>query len=178
MQHQQLDHKEVKQKFSAITDLVAPPMVIIANNIKDSRNMGALFRLADAAGISRIFTYGFSAHNQDKIRRVACATQRHVQLQVLKGADELASLQEQFELIALEITSDSIPYTKYQPEKAVAIVIGNEKDGISAEVLKRVDHSLHIPMYGQGSSMNVAMATGIAIYGILPNLPDVKLPFV
>lgn len=166
MQHRQLNHKEVRQKF-AVEEHPASSMILIANNVKDSRNLGALFRLADAAGIHRIFTIGASELNQVKIRRVARSKHRHIELCELKGIGELLELKEEFELVAVEITSASIPYTEYRPGRPVALMVGNEKDGISPEVLEVIDQAIHIPMYGHGSSMNVSMAAGIVVYGLL-----------
>ena len=50
------------------------------------------------------------------------------------------------------------------------MVIGNEKDGVSEELLALCQTSIHIPMYGVNTSMNVAMATAIAVYGLLARL--------
>lgn len=169
MQHRQLNHKEVRQKFAG-EERSATPMVLVANNVKDSRNLGALFRLADAAGIRRIFTIGASDLNQVKIRRVARSKHRHIELNELEGIEALLDLQKEFELVAVEITSSSIPYTEYRPKRPLALILGNEKEGISPEVLEVIDQAVHIPMYGHGSSMNVSMAASIVVYGLLTQL--------
>lgn len=169
MQHRQLNHKEVRQKFAG-EERPASPMILIANNVKDSRNLGALFRLADAAGISRIFIVGASELNRVKIRRVARSKHRHIELCELGGIDKLLDLKKEFELVAIELTSASIPYTEYRPGRPPALIVGNEKEGISPEVLDVIDQAVHIPMYGHGSSMNVSMAAGIVVYGLLPYL--------
>jgi tRNA G18 (ribose-2'-O)-methylase SpoU len=96
---------------------------------------------------------------------------RNIELCELESVEELLDLKKEFELVAVEITSDSIPYTEYRPMRPPALVLGNEKEGISPEVLEVIDRAVHIPMYGRGSSMNVSMAAGIVVYGLLPHLP-------
>ncbi len=162
----QLTHYEVKDKFSNLSSTPTLPIVLVVNDLRNPRNLGMLFRLADAAGIRQIFAVGALPENQDKIRRTACATQNYIQLQILEKPEDLLRLKPDFELVALEITENSIPYTNYRPQKGVALIIGNERNGIQAGVLEVVDQAIHIPMYGRGSSMNVAMAAGIAVYGL------------
>ena len=68
-------------------------------------------------------------------------------------------------MLALEITNNSISLNKYNFEKneKYAFVIGNEQKGVSQEALNLSDKSVHIDMYGNNSSMNVSVATGIAV---------------
>lgn len=170
MRHRQLKHEEVKKKFSDFAQAAPPQLVLVANNLKNATNLGALFRLADAAGIRHIYAWRVAVHNEEKVRKVARATNRHIDLHILERTEELLTLKKKYDLVALEITSDSIPYMDYQPVRPVALIIGNEKTGVAPELLKLADQSIHIPMYGKGSSMNVAMAAGIAVYGLLPRL--------
>ncbi len=69
--------------------------------------------------------------------------------------------------IALEWTDKSISIYDYQYTNPLVLILGNEKHGISPEILKICDDSIHIPMYGKNSSMNAAMSLAIASYHIL-----------
>lgn len=73
-----------------------------------------------------------------------------------------------FEIIALEITSNSKPLKEVMIsfDKKIALLIGSEINGISEELLKLSDQIVHINMFGKNSSMNVVQAASIALYEI------------
>ena len=56
-----------------------------------------------------------------------------------------------------------------QANEKIALILGNERHGISASVLTKLNKSIYIPMYGKNSSMNVAQAAAIAAYTIINN---------
>ena len=77
-----------------------------------------------------------------------------------------------YQIIALEITTDSAPIHNYvfSTEKPIALVVGDENFGISDAILRLCDAVIHIHMYGQNSSMNVVQATNIALYEMTKQL--------
>ena len=79
-------------------------------------------------------------------------------------------------IVCLEITQESITLEEFKiPNNAkILLLVGDENFGISAKVLKMADVCLHITMYGQNSSMNIAQATGIALYEITKKLSKNK----
>jgi tRNA G18 (ribose-2'-O)-methylase SpoU len=84
-------------------------------------------------------------------------------------------LKEKYALIALEITSSSIPIQQISVPKnqKVALIIGNEIEGISEALLAISNQITHITMYGKNSSMNVVQATSIALYEISNQLNEI-----
>lgn len=159
----QLEHQEVttgKRNF---------PLVVICEDMLDPLNVGSVFRLADAMGVEKLYLVGASvAPPNRKIKRTARATDKRIafthsvdKLQVL---DQLA--REGYQLIGLEITnhSQSLYDCVLPMEKPIAIWVGSENAGVSAEVLERLDFCVHIPMQGINSSMNVVQALGMALF--------------
>ena len=75
---------------------------------------------------------------------------------------------EGYKVIALELTDESIPLDKVElsTEEKIALVIGNEQHGVSKAILEQVLQSIHIPMFGKNSSINVTQATGIALFNL------------
>lgn len=67
------------------------------------------------------------------------------------------------QIVALEKTKKSIDIKNFKPKFPLALIVGNEKKGISKTILKRADAVVHIPMYGKKESLNVAVAYGIAV---------------
>jgi tRNA G18 (ribose-2'-O)-methylase SpoU len=64
----------------------------------------------------------------------------------------------------LEITDQSLPYTQVEAQAETVLVVGQEAHGIPPEILELCRQTMHLPMYGVNTSMNVAMAAGIAVY--------------
>ncbi len=60
--------------------------------------------------------------------------------------------------------SENIFEMELPADKSVALVLGNEVNGLSPQILKRVQKKAAIPMYGRKESLNVAVAAGIAVY--------------
>ena len=69
--------------------------------------------------------------------------------------------------MALEKTDQSKSIEAFIPQFPVALVVGNEVNGVSQTVLEMADAVVHIPMVGQKESLNVAVAAGIGSYAIL-----------
>ena len=70
-------------------------------------------------------------------------------------------------IIALEQDKRAVDYKKFKPEFPLALVLGNEVGGLSKEILKYMDSIVEIPMCGKKESLNVAVATGVALFKII-----------
>ena len=164
----QLNHYNTnfqKQTFS---------ITIVCDNVNNAPNIGSLFRIADAFGVKELIFCGDAIPLGKRMKRTSRSTEKFVNYRLVS---EIASViqdlkKKDYQLIALELTDKSIPITKLSIEKnsAIALIIGNENFGVSEHVLKTVDQTIHIPMYGENSSMNVVQATAIALYEITNQL--------
>ncbi len=81
-----------------------------------------------------------------------------------KVINDLRSTINDIRIIAIEQSSKSIPYDKYEYKLPLAVIVGNESYGVSKEVLELVDEIVEIPMYGVNISLNVIVSFGIVIY--------------
>jgi len=145
------------------------PLYLVLDGLSDPRNVGSLFRLADAGRLAGICLVGMDkALLEGKAGRVARATMPLVPHWFVPDwkSWEMESPAD-MNLFALEWTDQSQPYHTISPSWAMGLVIGNEQRGVSAEGLQNCRASVHIPMLGLNSSMNVSVATGIAVYGLL-----------
>ncbi|MBX2877436.1 MAG: TrmH family RNA methyltransferase [Saprospiraceae bacterium] len=159
----QLQHEEVttgKRHF---------PLVVICEDMLDPLNVGSVFRLADAMGVERLYLAGASvAPPNRKLSRTARSTEKRIPYTTSPDKililDELAA--QGYQLVGLEITNNS--YSLFDctlpTDKPMAIWLGSENTGVSAEVLRRLDFCIHIPMQGINSSMNVVQALGMALF--------------
>ncbi|QYA26401.1 TrmH family RNA methyltransferase [Gramella sp. MT6] len=161
----QLTHKETtfqKKKF---------PIILLLDNVMGEANLGSVFRLADAFGINKII-FCRTAPNlkSNRLRRTARNTYNTVKHEFHEDPVEvLEDLHTNgYTSTAIEITSSSKPMQMFelQNQENFVLVAGNERHGISSEVLSLCKHFYHIEMFGENSSMNVAQSVGIALYEI------------
>ncbi len=147
-------------------------MVLLLDNITGEANIGSLFRLADAFGIDKIIFCGTLPNlNSNRLKRTARNTHNSVKFEYFKSS--VKTIQDYrdsgYRILALEITSQSksIQHFNYSASDNILLIAGNERHGISEEVLKISEEAYHIEMFGENSSMNVAQSVGIALYEII-----------
>ena len=165
----QLNHNEYVHEVKKF------PVYLVLDKVSDPVNIGSIFRLADALGVSKIYLCNTNIDiNYKKIKRVSRSTNEYVEYEIYSNIVECINeiKKNNIKVLALEITDNSISLNKYEfdKNKSYAFIIGNEQNGISKEALDLCDESIHIDMYGNNSSMNVSVATAIAVYQCVKNL--------
>ena len=146
------------------------PITLVCDHIYFQQNLGSLFRIGEAFGIEKIIFIGKDIPlTPRKINKTSRSTHLQIPHSIKEETIEaIALLQEEYHIIALEITSTSNPIQQLSvpKNKKVALLIGNEIEGISPDLLAIANQITHITMYGNNSSMNVVQATSIALYEI------------
>jgi tRNA G18 (ribose-2'-O)-methylase SpoU len=144
------------------------PVTLVLHNIRSMWNVGAMFRSADAAGIEKIVITGYTATPPRKeIDKVALGAQETVCWEYCADPLEaVAKLKgEGCRVFGLEIAENSRPYTELRAgDFPLALLVGNEVEGIGDELLAHCDDVLEIPQYGTKHSLNVAVAAGVAVF--------------
>ncbi|WP_109300115.1 TrmH family RNA methyltransferase [Aquimarina sp. AU474] len=153
------------------------PITLICDRVNSPANIGSIFRIADSFGIEQIYFCGEDISIISKrMQRTARSTHEFVPFTQSEDITDVINQlkKEQYFIISLEITTNSIPISEYQlaSPKKVALIIGEESFGVSDEALALSDQNLHINMYGKNSSMNVATATGVALYEMTKQLSN------
>lgn len=156
------DDKFSKEKF---------PIILLLDNITGEANIGSIFRLADAFNIEKLVFSGIRPNlSSRRLQKTSRNTHKTVSHEFTEGAiDFIQKAKANCVVYSLEITSASAPVEQFQyseDKKDIILILGNEASGINKDLLKISDKHLHINMFGQNSSMNVAQATGIALYEI------------
>ncbi len=151
------------------------PIVLVCDGVQSPSNIGSLFRICDALGILEIiFCNAIINLDSPRLQKTARSTQRKVSYSesnnILKTIEEFN--QKGFKPIALEITDNSISLEKLSllNNEKIALIIGNEQEGISEKTLEFIPLSVHIEMFGDNSSMNVVQATSIALHSLINKL--------
>lgn len=165
----QLTHLNTKNNIKLF------PIILICDGVKSPSNIGSLFRLCDALGVSEIIFYNSNINiNSSRLQKTARSTQKKVSYS--ESYDILETLSsyksEGYLITSLEITDTSISVNKFSEEKnkKLVLIIGNEQQGVSNKVLQFSDSIIKIDMFGENSSMNVVQATSIALYTLINKL--------
>lgn len=162
----QLQHEDIEFEQKSF------PVILVCDHIYFQQNIGSLFRISEAFGVEKIIFIGADIPlNPRKINKTSRSTHLHVPHTVIEEINACIEylVSNNYEIISLEITDTSKPMKeiKIPISKKIALVVGSEINGVSAEILNISNQIVHINMYGKNSSMNVVQATSIALYEII-----------
>jgi tRNA G18 (ribose-2'-O)-methylase SpoU len=146
------------------------PISVVLEDIRSVYNIGAIFRTSDAIRAERIFLCGITAHppRRDLEKTALGATEAVPWTYCRSAKEQLLKLKNKgYKVCALELTTRSVDFKAAQYAFPLALVVGNEVDGVSAQVLELADMVVSIPMLGKAKSLNVATAYGIVAYEAL-----------
>lgn len=150
--------------------------VLILDNLRSVENTGSIFRTAEGLGVAKVICVGTTPTPLDRFGRkradfakVSLGAEESLEWGYAKEIKEaLRDLKEQeFQIIALEQTKVAQNIREFRTREQFALIVGNEVDGVSQEVLKLSDEIVEIPMQGQKESLNVSVSTGIALFALL-----------
>jgi len=147
-------------------------LYIILDNVLDTYNVGAVFRLADAVAAKKIFLCGYTETPPNpRIKKSSINTVSLTDWQYFeKTTDAIESVRKEvpgIKIVAVELDKRSIDYTKADYEFPVALIIGNETHGISEDVLSICDQIAELPMFGLNVSLNTMVSLAIVLYKTL-----------
>ena len=140
--------------------------ILVLDRLQDPGNIGTILRTADAAGFDMAcFIKGTGDPYSPKIVRAAAGSLFRLPIIFVNDNDELEDLMRQYgkRIIATAMEGDKAYYETDLSENC-AIVIGNEGNGVSSDLLRRADEIIRIPMAGNTESLNASVAAGILMY--------------
>ena len=145
--------------------------VVILENIVDHTNVGAIFRSVAGIGADAVIVSESCADPlYRRSVRVSMGTVMQVPWTRAGSWSELVSglTGSGFELAALALTPEAIPLDDFahNPPERLALMLGTEGDGLSAEARRSADHVVSIPMKGSVDSLNVAAASAVALWAL------------
>jgi len=151
-------------------------ITLVCDGITSPANMGSIFRLCDAFGVEKVIFCNSKVNlDSPRLKKTARNTLYNTSFLQEENINQVLS-QIKIEgkhLIGIEIasTSTAIHKIKLPFNKSIALVIGNERTGISDDALQKLDQIVHIDMFGKNSSMNVSHAAAIALFEFTKNNP-------
>ncbi|MCB0763848.1 MAG: RNA methyltransferase [Flavobacteriales bacterium] len=144
------------------------PIVVVLDDLRSRHNVGSIFRSADAFGIERLLLCGFTPlppHRE--IDKTALGATLSVpwahRKSTMEAIEELRHAG--YRVIAVEQTLAAVPITELAAmDQPVALVLGNELNGVADEVITACDACTFIPQMGSKHSLNVAVCAGVAMW--------------
>ena len=161
-----------------------PEIIVIAHNIRSTHNVGAIFRTSEGFGVAKIILSGYTPYPTvsndsrlphisrkltDQIHKTALGAETLVPFEY-QEAPGITSLKNQgYTIVGLEQDTRSVMLPEYRPPQKIALLLGEEVEGIANDLREFCDDLIEIPMTGKKESFNVSVATGIALYALKNN---------
>ena len=156
-------------------------IALIVHNIRSAYNVGSMIRTAEGLGIKKVFVGGYSPYPRQKdderlphiakkvherITKTSLGAEEHLNIDHFEHIDELMSRLKKngYKIIGLEQADGSIPLSNCRSRGKLALIVGEEVNGLAPALKSRCDFIVEIPMKGQKESFNVATAAAIALY--------------
>ena len=148
------------------------PIVVVLDNIRSMHNVGSVFRTADAFLISAIYLCGYSPRPPHRdIQKTALGATETVEWKYFPSTKEAVEMlkEDGFRIYAIEQTEGSQPLHEAGglATGKLAVIFGNEVEGVSNEVLGCCDGAIEIPQWGMKHSLNISVAAGIVLWELV-----------
>ncbi len=145
------------------------PLLLVLENIRSMHNVGSIFRTADAFLVEKLCLCGYTPRPPHRdIYKTALGATDTVQWEHFDEAPVLlnALRGQGYRVLALEQTEGSVGLQFFNalPDEKIAIVLGNEVEGVSEAALACCDGSVEIPQFGSKHSLNVSVAAGLVLW--------------
>ena len=147
------------------------PIAVVAHDLRSAHNVGSVFRTADSAGLRHVYLTGFTPTPEHRgVRKTALGAEdavpwghhedEHALVLQLKA--------EGYTVAALERAEGAVGIEAVEARHfPLALVLGNEVSGVDPALLDAADLILALPQYGIKASLNVSVAFGVAVYGLV-----------
>ncbi|HSX36799.1 MAG TPA: TrmH family RNA methyltransferase [Patescibacteria group bacterium] len=156
-------------------------LILIVHNVRSAHNVGSLLRTAEGLGLQEVILSGYTPYpatrNDERLPHIVQKLTKQIDKTALGSTTSLhwshePSIEqvisklkhEDFFIAALEQAQGSMPLPKFQPPDCLAIVVGNEVEGLDPETMALCDQPIEIPMFGKKESFNVVQAAAMALY--------------
>ena len=161
------------QSFEEVVDRLAQegkvPFLLLLDHITDVRNLGAIVRTAECAGVHAVVIpeHGTAAINEDAIKTSSGALLR-VPICREGNLKTVVNYAKQCDIQVVAATEKShLSYLELNYQRPTMIIMGSEDTGISNELLKLSDARAKLPIMGEVQSLNVGVAAGVFMYEVL-----------
>jgi 23S rRNA (guanosine2251-2'-O)-methyltransferase len=145
------------------------PVTVILDNVRSMHNVGSIFRTADAFLIEKIWLCGYTPQPPHRdINKTALGATETVSWEYAPDAKEVVQLLKEkgFYIASVEQAAGSTNLSDFNlpGNQPLAVVFGNEVEGVQDSILDISDAAIEIPQMGMKHSLNVSVAAGIVLF--------------
>jgi tRNA G18 (ribose-2'-O)-methylase SpoU len=160
----------VQLRHKAPVALDRPRELIVAcSPMRSNVNLSRIARAAGCCGVTRLICCGNARIIPEIARETGDSLQIESHRTLLPILQKLRK--EDYELVGLEQTTDSVSIYEFAFHRRMVLVVGNERDGMEEEVLRLMQRVVEIPVYGLPFAHNAATATVMAMYEYCRQFP-------
>ncbi|THE14708.1 RNA methyltransferase [Bacillus timonensis] len=139
--------------------------LLLVDAVQDPGNLGTMIRTADAAGMDAVIIGEGSVDvYNSKVVRSTQGSIFHLPIVKENLHETIDRLKQKGIKVYGTSLKNAVDYKQAPVEDSFALIVGNEGNGVQAEILEKTDQNLYIPIYGKSESLNVAVAAGILLY--------------
>lgn len=151
------------------------PVTVVLDNIRSMHNIGSIFRTSDGFAVEQIYLCGITAQPPHReIEKTALGATQSINWAYfespLQAIEKLRA--DGYQIIAIEQAEDSTMLNEFTPlnNNKYALILGNEVNGVSDEVMQQIDTCIEIPQFGTKHSFNVVVSAGIVLWDFYAKL--------
>ncbi len=169
-------------RLSRMDDILTrkqPRLQVMLENVHSSQNLSAIIRSADAVGVLDIY---YSSKENETLRIHKTITQgahRWTHRHRVNDGDTVRFLQQKkkegFQVVVTHLEERAVNFREVDYTKPTLLVMGNEKEGVSADVIAEATDVIVIPMQGMVQSLNVSVATALILYEAQRQLENARM---
>lgn len=153
------------------------PIVLVLDNIRSLSNVGTFFRTADAFNVNKIYLCGITAQPPHReIQKTALGATESVEWEHVDNIEVLIDRlkEEGFVVCSVEQTEKTtlLHQLEIDANQKVALVMGNEVDGVNQSVIDTSDYVVEVPQFGTKHSLNVSVCAGVVLWEFVRKLTD------
>jgi tRNA (guanosine-2'-O-)-methyltransferase len=166
--------KERIQKVSRVLSLRQSDLHVVLEEVTNTHNASAVVRTCDAAGVLYVDIISSTGDPFPVNEAISTRAEKWLHFSSFKSTDECLNQLKQkgFKIAATFLGKESIPYTDIDYTQPLAVVFGNESDGISETARDLADYVIKIPMIGMAQSLNLSVSVGIILYEAMKQRMD------
>lgn len=148
------------------------PIVIVLDNVRSAHNVGSVFRTSDAFLIEQVILCGICpVPPKNEIRKTALGATESVEWSYFKDSiDCIKDLKNKgYTIASVEQADNSVVLNDFSIHNSqkIALVFGNEVNGVNDEIVQISDSVIEIPQYGTKHSLNISVSVGIVLWDLV-----------
>ncbi len=155
-------------EFANIKDIKKGKFIVVLDGLTDTGNIGAIVRTCYALGVDGLVICGIKNLNLAPIIRTSSGSALDMPISTIANSYDLANELKQldFSLVGADVTGYDVKTLQRNENQKVALFLGNESEGLSNKLLKKLDLKVSIQMQNNFDSLNVSVATGILVHSL------------